>query len=150
MRLNSRSDYALRVLMALAANGNRPMTIAAIADRFGLSTHHLQKIIWILGQSGIVQSSRGRAGGVALARPAATINIGRVLREMEADTALVECLRADGGNCVISPVCRLRGVFIEAQNAFLEVLDRYTLADVTGNHAALAELLNLSPADPAA
>jgi Rrf2 family nitric oxide-sensitive transcriptional repressor len=135
--------------MALAANGNRPMTIAVIADRFRLSTHHLQKIVWILGQSGVVRSSRGRGGGVSLAQAPEAINIGGVLREMEADTALVECLQADGGNCVISPVCRLRGVFIEAQNAFLQVLDRHTLADITGNREALAALLNLSPADPA-
>lgn len=150
MRLNSRSDYALRILMALAANGDRPMTIPDIASRFDLSAHHLQKIVWILGQSGVVRSIRGRTGGVALAQPVAVINLGRVLRQMEADTALVECLRADGGTCIISPACRLRGVFIEAQNAFLQVLDRYTLADVTGNRATLAALLSLPPTDPAA
>ena len=150
MRLNARSDYALRILMALVANRGRPMTIPDIGTRFGLSVHHLQKIVWILGQSGVVRSIRGRSGGVTLARPADSINLGHILREMEKGVALVECLRADGGACAITPACRLRGVFIEAREAFLQVLDRYTLADVTGNRAELAALLNLSPPDPAA
>jgi Rrf2 family transcriptional regulator, nitric oxide-sensitive transcriptional repressor len=150
MRLNARSDYALRILMALVANGTRPMTIPDIAMRFDLSVHHLQKIVWTLGQVGIVRGVRGRSGGVALARPADLINLGHVLREMEKDAALVECLRADGGLCAITRACRLRGVFIEAREAFLQVLDRYTLADVAGNRAELAALLNLSPVDPAA
>jgi Rrf2 family transcriptional regulator, nitric oxide-sensitive transcriptional repressor len=150
MRLNARSDYALRILMALVANEGRPMTIPDIGKRFGLSIHHLQKIVWNLGQFGIVRSVRGRSGGVTLARPAASINLGHILREMEKDAALVECLRADGGACVITRACRLRGVFLEAREAFLQVLDRYTLADVAGNRAELAALLNLSPSNPAA
>lgn len=148
MRLNARSDYALRILMALVANEGRPMTIPDIATRFGLSVHHLQKIVWTLGRIGVVRSTRGRAGGVALAKPSSAINLGHLLRELEKDAALVECFRADGGTCAITPACRLRGVFIEARAAFLQVLDRYTLADVSGNRAALAALLHLSPADP--
>ena len=143
MRLNARSDYALRILMTLAANGGRPMTIAEIAVRFDLSVHHLQKIVWMLGQIGTTRSIRGRSGGVALAKPAGSINLGRILREMEKDTALVECFRADGGACPITPVCRLRGVLAEAREAFLQVLDGCTLADVADNREALAALLNL-------
>jgi Rrf2 family transcriptional regulator, nitric oxide-sensitive transcriptional repressor len=149
MRLNARSDYALRILMALVANGDRPMTIPDIAGRFDLSVHHLQKIVWTLGQLGVVRSTRGRGGGVALATPAGSICLGRILREMEKDTALVECFRSDGGACPITPACRLRGVLAEARDAFLHVLDGYTLADVAGNREALAALLDLSPSNPA-
>ena len=148
MRLNARTDYAARILIALSVSGHS-MTTSEIATRFGLPAHHLQKIIWMLGTMGIVRTTRGRTGGVTLAQPAQSINLGHTLRAMEKDSALVECLRADGGACVISPVCRLRGVFIEAREAFLQVLDRYTLADVAGNRDALAELLNLSPDDGA-
>jgi Rrf2 family nitric oxide-sensitive transcriptional repressor len=149
MRLNARSDYALRILMTLVANGGRSMTISDIAVRFDLSVHHLQKIVWMLGQIDIVRSTRGRAGGVALAKPAESISLGHILREMEKDTALVECFRADGGACPITPACRLRGVLAEAREAFLQVLDRHTLADVAGNREALAALLNLSSANSA-
>ncbi|MGO4839661.1 Rrf2 family transcriptional regulator, partial [Rhizobiaceae sp. 2RAB30] len=92
---------------------------------------------------GLIATARGRHGGIRIARPAQEINIGALVRATEEDFALVECLQGGGGACVISPSCRLKGMFGEALAAYLAVLDKYTLADIVGNRAALGPLLGI-------
>ena len=94
--------------------------------------------------AGIVATQRGRGGGLRLARPAAAIRLGEVVRRLEARQAMVECFRADGGSCNLTPRCRLKGQLALAEQAFYATLDRATLADcalpgppATGGTAAL-------------
>jgi Rrf2 family transcriptional regulator, nitric oxide-sensitive transcriptional repressor len=141
MRLNLQSDYALRLLMHLAANPDRLVTIRTVADRFRISQNHLMKVAFLLGREGLIQTVRGRAGGLRLARRPESIRVGDVVRRMEGDIQLVECFSAEPGGCLISRACRLKGVLHEALDAFLGVLDRYTLADLTTN-PKLRALLN--------
>lgn len=140
MRLNQQSDYALRMLMQVAAAEGERVTIAAVADRYDLSRNHLMKVANVLVRTGFVRGARGRAGGLTLARAPSAIGVGAVVRATEADFALVECFQ-EGGRCLITPACRLKGVLAEATEAFLSVLDRYTLADLTDENPALAALL---------
>ncbi len=133
MRLNLQTDYALRLLMHLAANSSGLVTIAEVASRFRISHAHLMKVAYLLGKAGFVQTIRGRAGGMRLARPASDIGVGDVLRQMEGDIHLVDCFGSAPDACVISRACRLKGVLNEAVEAFLGVLDRYTLADLSAN-----------------
>jgi Rrf2 family nitric oxide-sensitive transcriptional repressor len=141
MRLNLQSDYALRLLMQLAVNPDRLVTIAEVSDRFRISRNHLMKVAHLLGREGFVQTVRGRSGGLRLARPSEEISVGEVVRRMEADFAIVECFPGGGGGCLITPGCRLKGVLREALEAFLSVLDRSTLADLTRKNALLQDLL---------
>ncbi len=141
MRLNVQSDYALRLLMHLDVNGNELTTIADVARRFGISKNHLMKIAQALGHHGFIETVRGRAGGLRLAGPADTISLGAVIRKIEGDFALVECLPGGSGQCIISPACRLTGIMREALQAFVDVLDGYTIADLTRNNSKLATLL---------
>jgi Rrf2 family nitric oxide-sensitive transcriptional repressor len=150
MRLTYHTDYALRMLIHLEANRGRATRVADVADSYGLSRNHLLKVALRLGRLGYVTTLRGRAGGIALARDASDINLGAVVRQMEDDFAAVECLRQDGGLCVIAPACRLKGIVGRAIEAFLSVFDEYTLADITGNRAVLAQLLSLAEPSPAA
>ena len=140
MRLNTQTDYALRLLMHLAVNDDKLTTIAHIASLFGVSKNHLMKVAHALGQSGLIETVRGRSGGLALARPAKTIRIGDVVRIMESDLALVECYR-DANQCLITPACRLKAVFTDAMDAFLAVLDRHTLDDLVVRNPGLHNLL---------
>jgi Rrf2 family nitric oxide-sensitive transcriptional repressor len=133
MRLNLQSDYALRVLMHLAANPDRLVRIRDIADRFRISQNHLMKVAFLLGREGLIETVRGRTGGLRLARKPQSIRVGDVVRRMEGDIHLVECFSAEPGGCLISGACRLKGVLHEALGAFLAVLDRYTIADLTVN-----------------
>ena len=141
MRLNLQTDYALRLLSHLAANQGRLVTIAAIADRFHISKHHLTKVANVLGRRGMIETTRGRSGGVRLARPLKAIRIGEVVRCMENDFGLVECMSAEGGGCAITSACRLNGILAEAVAAFLAVLDRYTLHDLINRNKPLEALL---------
>lgn len=129
MRLTSFSDYGLRALMRMAGAPERAFSTAEIADEFGVSRNHLNKIIQHLARHGIVSTRRGSGGGAMLARPAAEIRLGAVVRLLEQDQALVECFSPDGA-CCVTPVCRLKGKLHAAEAAFLAELDRSTLADI--------------------
>lgn len=144
MKLTLHTDYALRMLIFLAVHEGRPSTVSDVASTYGLSRNHLLKVALNLGRLGYVKTMRGRSGGVALALAPKDINVGAVVRAMEDDFALVECLRPDGGCCIITPACRLKGIVRKATDAFLEVFDAYTLDDLIGNGALLKELLVLS------
>lgn len=129
MRITSHSDYALRVLMYVATVDQQPITIAEIADRFRVSRTHLMKVVNKLVREGYMQGQRGKGGGVRLARPAATIRVGEVIRLMEPSHELVECM-GTSGQCMLDKGCKLKRALIEAHDAFYAVLDRYTLRDL--------------------
>lgn len=129
MRLTAFTDFGLRALMRLAAEPGRSFTTDEIAKEFVISRHHLIKVVRKLADAGYVRTQRGAAGGFQLARPAESIRLGEVVRDLEADQPIVECFRADGGDCLLTPRCRLRKRLAAAREAFLAELDRTTLAD---------------------
>lgn len=147
MRLTLHTDYALRLLMFLAIEPDRLQTIEAIAERYRISRNHLMKVAQTLVQAGVVDSVRGRSGGLRLARPPEAINIGAVVRATEDGFTIVECFDPEGNTCVIAPACSLRGPLEQALAAFLAVLDRYTLADFVRNPSSLRAMRRLLP-DP--
>lgn len=150
MRLTVYTDYALRVLMFLAARPEPKPTIATIAAAYGISRNHLMKVVHDLGRAGFIETVRGNRGGLRLKRPAAEIGLGEVIRRTEPDLDLVPCLARTGeGCCVIMPACSLRGALHRAREAFLEVLDGYTVADLVQNGEALLSLLQPPVAAPA-
>ena len=133
MRLTLHTDFALRLLMLLALEPETLHTIEEVALRYDISRNHLMKVTQTLSQEGFVESTRGRGGGLRLARPAEHINLGLVIRATEVSLALVECFDRARNGCIVSSACGLRGPLEEALAAFLAVLDRYTLADLIAN-----------------
>ena len=130
MRLTSFTDYGLRLLMRMAGAPDRALSTAELAQELGLSRNHLAKIVQRLARAGIVETRRGGGGGAILARPAEDIRIGAVVRLLEADQPLVECLGPAGGSCSLDGRCRLKARLRSAERAFLAELDRATLADI--------------------
>lgn len=130
MRLTSFTDYGLRMLMRMASAPERAFSTVELAEEFGLSRNHLAKIMQHLARAGLIETRRGGGGGALLARPADRIRLGAVVRSLEEGRALVECLGAGGGACVIDGRCRLKARMRSAEAAFLEELDRATLADI--------------------
>ena len=143
MRLTLHTDFALRLLMLLALEPDELHTIEEVARRYRISRNHLMKVAQTLAQQGFVESLRGRRGGLKLAKPAARINLGAVIRTTEDSLALVECFDRERNNCVVSSACGLRGPLEEALAAFFAVLDRYTLADLISNPAAYGRMRRL-------
>lgn len=129
MKLTAFTDFGLRALMRLAGEPDRSFSTGEIAAEFGISRHHLIKVVGDLAQAGFVTTQRGSGGGFRLARPAHEITLGDVVRALEARHALVECFREDGGNCVLMPRCRLKGRLASAREAFVRELEQTTLAD---------------------
>lgn len=144
MQLTQFSDYSLRVLIYLGLRREQLATIEEIAAAYGISESHLTKVAHKLGQLGIIETVRGRKGGMRLADDPARINIGATVRLTETNRIIVECFDAEHNTCPIAPVCALAGVLGEALDAFLAVLDRYTLADVLKNRRDLGSLLRVN------
>lgn len=142
MRLTLYTDYSLRVLLYIGVKGKGELsTVQEISDAYNISKNHLTKVTHELGKMGLVETIRGRGGGIRLNLPPSEINIGETVRKAEDDFHLVECFNCAVNKCVITPVCRLKGVLHEALDAYFKVLDAYTLADFVENNAGLASML---------
>jgi Rrf2 family transcriptional regulator, nitric oxide-sensitive transcriptional repressor len=141
MRLTTFSDYSFRVLIYLGRAPGALATIDQIASAYGISPNHLMKVVHYLSQEGYIETVRGKGGGMRLARPPGSINVGKVLRATEEGFDLVECLQPGRPGCRIAPACVLKGALTQARDAFLAVLDRYTLADLLVPARSLSRLL---------
>jgi len=129
MRLTQYTDYSLRVLIYLAYRRDQIVTITELADFYSISRNHLVKVVHNLGIQGYILTTRGKHGGLRLARPANEIGIGEVVRKMEPDFELLECFNELTDQCVITKSCSLKSVLINARDEFLATLDQYTVAD---------------------
>lgn len=140
MRLTLYSDYAMRVMIYLAAQENRLGSIGEIARTYDISQNHLMKVVHDLGKAGFIVTIRGRNGGIKLARPPVDINLGEVIRHTEQSFAMADCK-----NCFIMPACGLTSILDEATMAFLRVLESYTLADAVPSKRRLIQHLSQAP-----
>ena len=143
MRMTLHTDYALRMLIYIATRRDGTCTVNDVAEAYSLSRNHLLKVAQTLRDLDLVETTRGRTGGIRLARPPEAIAIGALVRATEEEFSLAECMQAGGRACAISPACRLKGMLHEALGAFLAVLDKYTLADIVRNRATLGPLLGI-------
>ncbi|WP_432361813.1 RrF2 family transcriptional regulator [Sporosarcina sp. UB5] len=142
MRLTLYTDFSLRVLMYLSTKEVGELsTIQEISDRYDISKNHLTKVVHELGKMDLVETVRGRGGGIRLNVKPEDINVGELVRKTEDDFYLVECFKTDGNQCILSSVCRLKGVLHEALAAYFAVLDKYTIADLVVNKEELAAIL---------
>lgn len=128
MRLTTYTDYTLRTLIYLGRQQGRSTTIRDIADAYGISKNHLMKVVHQLGLAGLVETVRGRNGGIRLKLAPEDINLGAVIRATEPDFFMAECFDVQHNRCMLASSCGLQGVLQSAVGAFLDVLDQNTLA----------------------
>lgn len=150
MRLTTFTDYSLRVLMYLATHPDGRATIAGIATAFDISENHLTKVVHFLGREGYLENTRGRGGGLALAKAPTAINIGEVVKTTEGGDVPAECFEHETNRCSITADCQLKFALSEAVDAFYASLRKYTLEDVVRNRKSLSKVLMMSPAVAAA
>ena len=127
--------------MHLAVNREALTTIAEIANRYALSKNHLMKVAYLLGQNGFIETVRGRSGGLRLAMKPGDIFLGHVVQNMERQSVLAECFPGGKDTCLITKECRLKSILYEAQMAFYDCLNQYTLADLVSENSGLEVLL---------
>lgn len=149
MRLTDYTDYTLRVLMFCALQPERSVTIAELAESHKVSKNHLMKIVNDLSRQGLLQTTRGRGGGLRLLKNPADIRIGDVVRQTETDFRLVECFDISQNACTLTAHCQLKKVFKKALSIYLAELDKVTLADVTRPNPA-SQIVRLPPEIPLA
>lgn len=143
MQLSAYSDYALRVLIQTALRRPQRITVDEVAETFGISRHHLVKIVHDLGRNGYLQTQRGIGGGFTLGRAPEEIRVGDVVRLCEETETVIDCIDKPGQACRLSPACRLKGVLDEAAAAFFAVLDGYTLADLVKQPSKIRAALQI-------
>ncbi|MBA4176444.1 MAG: Rrf2 family transcriptional regulator [Leptothrix sp. (in: Bacteria)] len=140
MRLSEYTDYTLRVLMYCARHRQRLVTIGELAEQHGLSKGHLMKVVNDLARQGLIETTRGRGGGLRLSKEPGSIRIGDVVRASETDFRLVECFDAGTNACTLTPDCRLKHLFGAALRGYFQALDSATLADLISGPPGLGGL----------
>ena len=142
MRLASFSDYSLRVLIYLAVKDKELSTVGEISKKYNISRNHLVKVVHNLATMGVINSYKGKGGGIALSLSPDKINIGKLVRKLEMDSTLVECF-GNSNQCIITSSCKLKNAIKAAEQSFYETLSTYTLEDIVSNKNKLAESLSL-------
>ncbi len=130
MRITKHTDYALRVLLYLGVRAEQRVPTQTIAEAYGISHAHLQKIVRALAALDLVALHRGAGGGVELACAPEEISVGAVMRELDDQDALIECFQPATDTCVVSPSCGLKSALRVAQEAFYASLDPLTIGAV--------------------
>ena len=141
MHLTQFSDYALRVVLYLGCHPRKLVSVDEISRAYGISRHHLVKVVQTLTGLGVVEAQRGRGGGMRLAKRPSEINVGWLIRRTEPHFDLVECFDPEANTCPIAPACGLKGALHRARQAFLDVLDEYSLDQFLKQRSDLAPLL---------
>lgn len=126
MHLSKTTHNAIRILVDCAATArSEPLTKASdISERLDITPQNTVKIVHLLTRAGFLEAQRGRHGGVKLARPAAEIQVGQVVRAIEEAIST----RSDGST--VSPAEPLVQLVDDALDAFTTVLDKYTIAEM--------------------
>ncbi len=143
MQLTLHADYSLRVLLYLAERPGRLVSTHEMSEAYGVSRHHLVRVVQTLHEHGFVKVSAGRKGGVALALAPAKIRLGDVVRKAEPGFRIVECFDPATNACPIADDCGLQGALSKALASFFATLDRYTLADLAHKGKARQSLLQI-------
>ena len=134
MQLTRYTDYAIRIMLHVGSH-DELSSIAQIADAYRISKNHLMKVVQHLGQGGFLETIRGRNGGLRLGRPPEEITLGQLVRHTEQGFTLVDC-----STCLVAPACTVPRILGEATQAFLAVLDRYTVADILSRKVDMRNL----------
>lgn len=142
MKLTNYTNYALRSLQLAALRAPALVRVDDVTNIHQLSRPHIVKIVHELGKSGYIETVRGRGGGFKLAKPADEIRVGDVVRLTEGPLELVECFNSQSNSCPLIGVCKLSKAIMRATDAFMEVLDEMSIADIAANRSELLERIN--------
>ena len=143
MRLTRQTTYAVRTLVYCAVNAPGLSHVADLAKAHSISELFLFKLIKPLVESGLLETVRGRHGGIRLGRPAAEITLLDVVRLTEENFALAECFEGGDVNCPLVSNCDLNAALGEALGAFFAVLESYSIADLANKKRFIRARLGL-------
>lgn len=137
MQLTSFTDYGLRTLMYLAAKPQDISSVREISDHYGISRNHLVKVVHRLSQLGYIETTKGKGGGIRIAKGTENIRLGDLIKQLEPNMHMVECFNPATNTCRITSSCHLKHYLFEATTSFTDTMNKYTLADTIKNKDAL-------------
>ncbi|MDZ7378763.1 MAG: Rrf2 family transcriptional regulator [candidate division KSB1 bacterium] len=156
LRFSQSTDLAIHGLWALAyLETGRFILLSELAQRQHVSESYLSKVFQRLTHAGLTRAMRGKRGGYALARPPDAITVGDVVRAMDPERPMYQCLARERC-CEATTTCLLLRTFAEAEKQMYAVLDRITLADLLNDflrgreHMAWLQFDGVPTRDPAA
>lgn len=130
MQLTLFTDYALRSLMFIASHPDRLTSVREISEHYNISRNHLVKVIHKLAILEYITTTKGKGGGLAMARDPDTLRLGDLIQQLEPNMDLVECFDRKTNTCRIINSCRLKHCLMDANAAFIQSLNKHTLADI--------------------
>ena len=128
MKLTKSTDFALRTLIYLA-DCNGLTTLSTLSSRLDVPYNNLTKIVQKLAKCQIVQTEKGKYGGIKLLKSADKITLREIIELIDGPTRLSEC-QDDPKNCGLSCQCKLKGVFGDLQVQINQLFDSVKLKDV--------------------
>lgn len=137
MQLTQFTDYGLRCLIYLAVHQKKLSTVKEISEYYGVSRNHLVKVVHRLSQARLIESIKGKGGGIRLASKAQELRLGDIVKLLETNMDLVECFNQNTNTCKIAHICQIKHYLYEAGAAFIATLNRYTLADTTKDNSLI-------------
>ena len=130
MRLTAFSDVSLRIMMLLSSlQEGEKLSTQKISEGVGTPYNHVAKSVAFLVNQGLLESTRGRSGGVLLSETGRKATVGQVLRSTEGDIPMIEC-EDENGNCPLDSFCRLRTVLARAREAFYASVDDVVISEL--------------------
>jgi len=130
MQLTIFTDYGLRSLMYLALQPDRLCSVREISEYYGISRNHLVKVVHRLSQLEYIITIKGKGGGIRLAKDAGILRIGDLVQKLEPHMNMVECFSKETNTCKITHSCKLKYYLFNANQSFIDTLNKHTLADV--------------------
>lgn len=137
MQLTRFTDYGLRTLMYVAARAENSASVKEVAEHYGISRNHLVKVVHRLSQLGYIETTKGKGGGIKIAKDAEKLRLGDLIKQLEPNMNMVECFDAKTNTCRITGSCQLKHYLFEATQNFIDTMNRYTLANTMPNTEAL-------------
>lgn len=137
MQLTRFTDYGLRTLMYVAARRENSTSVKEVADHYGISRNHLVKVVHRLSQLGYIETTKGKGGGIKIAKDATKLRLGDLIKQLEPNMNMVECFDANTNTCRITGSCQLKHYLFEATQNFINTMNKYTLADTVQNKELL-------------
>lgn len=137
MQLTRFTDYGLRTLMYATAKKGQITNVKEISERYGISRNHLVKVVHRLSQLGYIETTKGKGGGIKIAKNAENLRLGDLIKELEPNMNVVECFDAKTNTCQITGSCQLKHYLFEATQKFIDTMNKYTLGDTVQNKELL-------------
>jgi len=128
MRLKTKTDYCIRVLIYLQSNTGKAR-IQEIADSYNISKNHLSVAVNKLAELGYIHTTQGPKGGIEFSQEAKDRTLAELISQIE-DFEIVECFDLESNTCTLNPNCKLKGMLSKATSAFLGELKNYKIKDL--------------------